>query len=232
MLGKFFREYLFKLVVGLAVTGTVTVFAILNKYWGWPNAVVGGVLLLDGVLYLMDRLGIGPSLKSRVRDWLDSSGYNVRTIDDSNEFHFVMTDNVGTYTSVIRKASDSPILIVSPQHKATAEQLATFKAMPESERQKFWKAVRLELLHYRIPFSDLDLEGQGVEFSESIMPSAGLTVTEFLSRVLFVRSGARLYHELLADLNPINHTVSTLGTESAPPLQSSPPTTVTASSSS
>ena len=66
------------------MTSTVTVFAVIGKYWSRPNAVVGSVLL-SAVLYLTDRLSLGPTLKSRVRDWLDASGYNVRTIEDANE---------------------------------------------------------------------------------------------------------------------------------------------------
>jgi hypothetical protein len=203
VLRKLLHEYLFKLVVGLAVTGTITAFALINKYWSWPNAVVGGVMLLGGVLYLMDRLGIGPSLKSRVRDWLDSSGYNIRTIEDSNEFHFTLTDPVGIVTDVLQMKPNSPVLIVSAGHKAAAPQLATFKGKSEADQQGFWRSVRLELLRYRISFSDLTLEGEGVSFSESVMPSSGLSGTEFLKRVLFVRSAARLYWELLANLNPV-----------------------------
>ena len=30
-----------------------------------------------------------------MRDWLDSSSYGIQTIEDANEFHFMMTDNLG-----------------------------------------------------------------------------------------------------------------------------------------
>src|SRR5258708_4620616 len=106
MVFRFFREGLFQLVVGLSVMAIVTTMAIINKYWTWPNAIVGGVLLLCGLIYLMDRIGIGPSVKSRVRDWLDSSGYSIQTIQDGNDFHFIMTDLVGIRTSILRIKPD------------------------------------------------------------------------------------------------------------------------------
>jgi hypothetical protein len=200
MPARFFREYILQLVVGVSVTATVAVVALVYKLWNWPNAIVGGVLLLCGALYLMDRLGIGPSLKSRVRDWLDSSGYSIQTIQDSNEFHFIMTDNVGIVTDILQLTANSPILIVSAKHKATPEQLAAFNAKPVPEQGEFWKNVRLELLRYGIQFSTLCLDGDGVSFSENVFPSQSLTSTEFLKRLLFVRSGARLYWELLGSL--------------------------------
>lgn len=204
---RFAREYLFQLVVGLAVTSTVAVAAIINKYWSWPNAIVGGVLLLCGILYLMERAGLGPSIKSRVRDWLDSSGYSVRTVSDTNEFHFVMTDSVGMQTSVFQMKAGDPILIVTPKNIATAEQLAAFNALSKEQQLAFWKSVRLELLKYGAQFSNLTLEGDGVAFSDSVPVSRGLTGTEFLKRVLFVRTGTRLYWELLLALHdPAQHT--------------------------
>jgi hypothetical protein len=208
VLKKFFHEYTFKLVVAVAVTSTVAFVALINRLWPWPNAVLGGVLLLCGILYLLDRLGIGPSTKSRVRDWLDSSGYSIRTIHDSNEFHFVMTDNVGLRTSIIQADSHAPISVVSAGYTATPKQFAAFNGLDRSQQDRFWKNIRLELLRYRIAFSDLTLEGGGVALSDDMMVSRTLTGTEFLQRVLFVRSGARLYQELLAELDAIPQPVS------------------------
>jgi hypothetical protein len=65
MVTRFFREFLFQLVVGVGVTVTITSFALLNKYWNWPNAVVYSALLMAALFYLTDRLGLGPSVKSR-----------------------------------------------------------------------------------------------------------------------------------------------------------------------
>ena len=212
-MSKFFREYVFKLVVTLAVTGTVTVVAVINKYWTWPNAVVGGVLLLCGVLYLTDRFGIGPSLKSRVRDWLDSSGFDIRTVQNSNEFHFVMTDSIGLSTDIFKANSDAPINIISGKHLPTPQRLATFKALTKPQQDAFWKNIRLELLRYGISFSALTLEGEGVSFSDGVIAVPTLTGVEFLKRVLFVRTGARLYQELLAALDDYGQSSAT---ETAP----------------
>lgn len=200
MLKKLVHEYTLKLAVGLAVTSTITVFAIISKIWNWPNAVVGAILLLCGILFLMDRLGIGPSLKSRVRDWLDSTSFGVTTVQDSNEFHFRMTDNVGIVADIWQPKPDYSIVIMSGHHKATSQQLGVFNAMAKQAQDTFWKNVRLELLRYGISFSNLALDGDGVALSTTITPS--LSSDDFLKALLFVRSGARLYWELLGNLNP------------------------------
>jgi hypothetical protein len=49
---RFFREYLLQLVVGVGVTATITAFAVIGKYWNWPNALVGSLLSLCGIRYL------------------------------------------------------------------------------------------------------------------------------------------------------------------------------------
>jgi len=198
---RFVHEYVLKVVVGIGVTSTVAIAALLNKYWTWPNAVVGSVLLLCGILYLMEKFGIGPSMKSRVRDWLDSSSYSIQTISDANEFHFVMTDNVGMRTDILQAKADSPIMVVTPKNLASQEQLAAFKSLNIEQQRMFWRGIRLELLKYGAGFSNLSLEGEGVAFSDSIPASRALTGTEFLKRVFFVRAGARLYWELLLELH-------------------------------
>jgi hypothetical protein len=201
MVTRFFREYLFQLVVGVGVTSAVAAFALVGKYWTWPNAIVGSVLLFSGALYLMDRLGLGPSTKSRVRDWLDHSSYAIQTIQDVNEFHFVMTDNVGMKTEIIQAKAGSQIVLATGRHTATSEQVQTFTAMSETQRQAFWKTVRLELLRYGASFTDLKLEAEGVAFSDNVAIGPSLNEADFLRRILFVRTAARLYWELLRELN-------------------------------
>jgi hypothetical protein len=197
---RFAREYLFQLIVGLTVTSTVACAAIINKYWSWPNAVVGGVLLLSGLLYLMERAGLGPSVKSRVRDWLDSSGYSIRSVSDNNEFHFMMTDSIGMQTHILQVKAGDSILIAAPKNIASPQQFAAYNSLTAEQRVAFWRGVRLELLKYGAQFSDLTLDGEGVTFSENVPVSRGLTGTEFLKRVLFVRTGTRLYWELMLAL--------------------------------
>src|SRR6516162_10475373 len=131
---RFFREGLFQLVVGVGVASIIAFFAIVNKNWTWPNAFVRGVLLLCGLLYLMEKLGIGPSTKSRVRDWLDSLGFNIQTVQDANEFHCRMTAAVGITTEILQAKLDSPVLIASPFHKATSEQVAAYTSRSEERR--------------------------------------------------------------------------------------------------
>jgi len=200
MITRFFREYLFQLVVGVGVTITITSFALMNKYWNWPTAVVDGVLLLSGLFYLMDRWASARPLLSRVRDWLDSSGYKIQTVQDANEFHFQLTDNVGITTEIIQHKPESPIDIASGLNVASAAQFAAYKALKDSEREAFWKTVQLELLRYGVAFSDLKLEAEGVTFTDRVVVTRALVAPEFLQKVRFVRAAARLYRALLLEL--------------------------------
>jgi hypothetical protein len=197
---RFFREGLFQLAVGVGVASVIAIFALVSKNWTWPNAFVGGVLLLCGLLYLMEKLGIGPSTKSRVREWPDSSGFNIQTVRDANEFHFRTTDAVGITTDILQAKFDSPVIIASAHHRATPQQVAGFNALTPERRADFWRMVRLELLKYGVQFSNLVLEGDGVTFTESVMVDSAVTGPEFLQRLSFVRSGARLYLEFLLEL--------------------------------
>jgi hypothetical protein len=200
MTTRFVREGQFQLAVGVGVASLVAFFALVSKYWTWPNAIVSSVLLLCGLSYLMEKVGIGPTTKSRIRDWLDGSGFNIQTVQDANEFHFRMTDSAGITTEILQTKIESPVLIASPFHKATPQQVSAFNALSASRRVEFWRMVRLELLKYGVQFTNLVLEGEGVTFSDSVMVGPASTSPEFLQRLLIVRSGARLYQELLLEL--------------------------------
>jgi hypothetical protein len=201
-LARFVNETIFQVVVGVAVVAVVTVVALIGHYWMWPNAIVGAVLLASGLTYLMDRFGLGPSTRSKVRNWIDRSGFSIKTVQDTNEFHFTLTDNIGLVTDILQIRSGGPIMMVSAHHKASPAQLTSFHALTPAEQYAFWRNVRLELLRYGTSFSSLTLEGEGVAFSDSVESDRGLTETDFLKRLLFVRSSGRLYWELLLVLNP------------------------------
>ena len=111
-----------------------------------------------------------------------------------------MTDAVGITTEILQTKLDSPVLIASPSHKATPEQVAAYSSLTAQRRGEFWRMVRLELVKYDVQFSNLVLEGEGVTFSDNVMVDNVFSGPEFLQRVLFVRSGARLYRELLKEL--------------------------------
>ena len=85
-------------------------------------------------------------------------------------------------------------------HKATPHQVAAFSALTPERRADFWRMVLLELLKYRVQFSNLILKGDGVTFTDSVMVDSAITGPEFLQRLSFVGSGARLYLELLLEL--------------------------------
>jgi hypothetical protein len=181
-------------------------------------------------MYLMERIGFGPSIKSRVRDWLDSSSYSIQTVQDANEFHFVMVDPVGSRTDIFQVKADFPVMIVSRNHLATPEQLSTYQSLSNTDQQRFWNNIRLELLRYGVEFSDLTLEKPGTSFSDAVVVSRTTTAVEFLKRVLFVRSGARLYWGLLLELNPppstavANGSTPPMCSNSHPPLSGVTPT--------
>jgi len=202
MFGKrFLQEYIFQIAVGVAVAATVAVSAVIAKIWTWPNAIVGGVLLLCGLLYLMDRLGIGPSARTRVRNWLDDSGFPIQTVTDNNAMHFVLVDNVGLYTHIIQIKSGDPINIAMPNLRATDKQIEVFNSWDKDTQQEFWKKVRFELFRARILFTDLKLE-EGIALSVQVGLAKTLTGVEFMREVVNVRSTGRLYLELLNENIP------------------------------
>jgi hypothetical protein len=211
----FFRDYIMQVVLIVTITVTTTVFALINKYWNLPTAVVYAVLLDAGTWSLTDRLGLGISTKAKVRNWLDESGFQVQTIQDSNQFHFVITDPVGIRTNVLQVKRGSPISIIVPKLLPTKEQMGVYSTMSLREKGEFWRQTRLELMRYGIQFSKLSME-DGVTLSESVIVGKGLTGTEFLKQVLFVRSGGRIYWEILRELND-GITQPTSGTLHAPP---------------
>lgn len=201
------QEYVFQVAVGVSVTATIIVFAVLGKLWTWPNAVVGGVLLLSGLLYLMDRLGIGvASERSRIRNWLDESGFPIQTMNDNNAIHFKVVDNVGLFTYVLQVKSGDPLYIYMPQLRTDEDRVTYFKSLTEEAQGEIWRKIRLELLRARTQYTDLKLDGDCVTISSQIGVSRTLTGVDFLREVMHVRTAGRLYLELLREhipaLNP------------------------------
>jgi hypothetical protein len=199
---RFFQEYIFQSVIGVGVTAAVTAFAVLAKLWTWPNAVVGAVLLLCGLLYLAERLGIGPTERTRVRNWLDESGFAIQTVSDTNSIHFVLVDNIGFYTHVVQVKSGDPLSIAMPGLKPDDKHLATFATMDDAAKQAFWKKIRIELLRTRTQFSNLKLDGEGVTISTQLSMARTLTGVEFLREMVIVRSAGRLYLEMINEALP------------------------------
>jgi len=111
-----------------------------------------------------------------------------------------MIDNVGFRTDIFQIKSGGPIAIASFKHVANPQQVKAFQSRGPAGQAAFWRTVRLELLRYGISFLDLKLDGDGVVFSDSVVVGRGFSGTELLQRMLFVRSGARLYQELLLEL--------------------------------
>jgi hypothetical protein len=123
-----------------------------------------------------------------VRDWLETSGFSVQTIQDTNEFHFALKDPIGLTTDIFQVKENQPIVIASARHVANPEQLTAYRNLTEAQQRQFWKMLRLELLRYGVQFTDLTLEGNGVAFSDSFIVDRAFTGPEFLQRVFFVRS--------------------------------------------
>lgn len=180
---------------------TIAVVAVLTKLWTWPNAVVGGLLMLCSLLYLMDKIGLGPTPRMRIRNWLDDSGFGIQTVNDENAIHFVLVDNVGLYTHIMQVKHGDPINIGMPKLKPDGKQIAAFNALNDEEQQAIWKPIRLELLRNRIQYSDLNVT-DGVLISFQIGMARTLTGVEFLREVTHVRTAGRLYLELLNEHFP------------------------------
>jgi hypothetical protein len=175
-----------------------TTWALVQKYWNWPTALVYTVLLIAGLWYLTDRLGITVSTKTRVRNWLDESGFGVQTIADTNELHFVVIDNTGLKTDVIQPPKTKRLTIWAGGLKPTPEQLDVFNGMDPRRKELFWKRVRIELLRFQIGYTDLTVDGIAV--SQDIPITAELSQSELMTQIRKVRGAARLYYEILNDI--------------------------------
>jgi hypothetical protein len=195
-----FKDYLMQLVVVVTVTAATAMYALVKKYWNWPTAVVYSVLLTAGSWYLTDKLGLGISTKSKIRNWLDESGFPVQTIQDTNDLHFVVTDPLGIKTTIIQVKKGGPLGIAAARLIPTSEQKAVYDKMTVAQQYEFWKRPRLELMKYGISFTNLTLGDEGVTLSDQIIVGKDFTGVEFMRRVLFVRSAARMYFEFLTEL--------------------------------
>jgi hypothetical protein len=178
-------------------TAATTTLALINKYWNWPTAVVYTVLLVAGLWYLTEKLGITVSIKTRVRDWLDESGFGVQTVSDANELHFVVIDETGLKTDVFQPGKTRRLTVSVAGLKPTPDQLVIFNNMDEPRKALFWKRVRIELLRFQISYTDLTVDGIAV--SEDIPITADLTQSELMTYIRTVRGAARLYYEVLND---------------------------------
>jgi hypothetical protein len=192
------KEYFYQAALIVIPTAITTTLAVVNKYWNWPTAVVYTVLLIAGLWYLTDKFGITISTRTRVRNWLDESGFGVQTITDSNAVHFVLIDNVGLKTDILQPGKAKQLTVAVGGLKPTEAQLAIFQALDEERKALFWKRVRIELLRFKISYTDLDIAGIAV--SEDIPLTSDLTQSELMTQIRLVRGAAKLYYELLNDM--------------------------------
>jgi hypothetical protein len=180
------------------------VLAVITGLWEkyarvatWPEVVAIGLVTFVCLFWMAEKFWRLP-WRWQVRQWLDDTGYDVKTVlDDRSEFLFTLTDPIGMKTTILQSKPGVPIFIGVAGLKPTDAQVAIFNAWPEEKRNEFWRAVRMEFMRYRISFSDLKFEGDGVMVSTSVEASPDLTGLEFRRIVLSVRSAARLYLEYL-----------------------------------
>jgi hypothetical protein len=171
-------EFIRSAVVEIVAAGIV---ALALAVWAWirdagPVSVVYGLVTLVSLIWLFDRLGWGPSMTARVREWLDSSSFPCRRIHDKSEFHFELSAHPTVH--IYKKYGASAIviealIIVSPEHQAGVN-----------------NRLAVELLRFGVAYK---FEGQ-----ESVILTGFLAATkstsevELLDKVFVVRTAANL----------------------------------------
>ena len=186
-------------IVSLGAAIGVPVWAVLAKYWNPPTAIVYGVLMFCAVTYLWDHFNIGPSLKTRVRQWLDDLGFAVTTHrNPATTFDFEVADKMALKIHVLQWITEpQQVDVVMFGLVPLPEQLRIFNEWPPERKNWFWSTVRVELFRSEIAFTDLTLEGNGITISLSIPIDKDLTKQSLSQTMLSVRSIGRLYLELI-----------------------------------
>lgn len=190
-----FKELLYQgatIVIPAVATAT---WALVQEYWNWPTAIVYTLLMVCALWYLTDKLGIKVSAKTRIREWLDRSGFSIQTLYNENDFHYVVTDNVLLKVDIFRRPKEERVRVVIFGLGPTTTQRAVFDGWTQAQKDTFWKRVRIELLRMRASYSDLSIDG--ISIAEEIPLTTGLTEVEFFYRVRLIRGAARMYYEML-----------------------------------
>lgn len=164
----------------------------------WPEIIVGSLAVFVLVAWSTKEFVHMP-LRLRVRQWLDHSGFAVTTIP-GDDFTFALTDNVRLTALITKRKDSNGIDIAIPGLKPSPDQAAVFKTWSSAQKEAFLRNIRMEFLRSGVQFTDLDLES-GITLSERLVVNNHTTEVEFLRRLMFVRSSARLYLEILKDLS-------------------------------
>ena len=200
----FASEVWFQTLVDGASAAVIVVFERLRGGASWPETIVLGLLAFASLVYLTGRFW-KPSIRSRIRNWLDSGGYAVQTIEDK-EFEFSFVAEIGNWKTIIRKNRNkkSRNVFIASYAVATPEPLRLALAPLElPARRRVLKPVAIEMYKYGANF-DLGgiIEPGSLLVSEIIAVGDDMGEIDFQNTIRFVASGAKLLSELLLDLDP------------------------------
>lgn len=187
-------------LVQVFIAGTISgaLFAANRlKKWGLstPQISVYALWLFLGVIVFFNQMAFEPSLRTKIRDWLDSPMYSIRSADHEGGFGFVVTDRQG---KSIQISETHPTITINTGVGLSDDLKGRFLRLSEQEKKRVIADLKIELLRIQMGYKNL-----GLKLHEGVVLSTEMTVTretlqiDFFKTLFFIRGGRDFFLELL-----------------------------------
>ncbi len=194
------RDAISNQLVQLFIAGVISVALILaNRLIKWglspPQLIVYALWLFLGVIVFFNQMAFEPSLRTKIREWLDSPTYSVRPADHESGFGFVVTDRQG---KSIQISETDPTITINTGVGLSDELKGRFLRLSEQEKEHVIADLKIELLRIQMGYQNL-----GFNLHEGVVLSTEITVTretlrvDFFKTLFFIRGGRDFFLELL-----------------------------------
>lgn len=152
-----------------------------------------------GILLLFRTIGLEPSLRTTIRDWLDSSTFKVSTIEGiatgGFNFAFLVEDDHAKKVVVVGHQNERITFEITLSPLAGDDRTRLNQLTP-NQRLDTVSRLRLALIHHGVQFVNLqnDLSGPITISLPSAIPRNRL---EFLRALFLIRDSIEVYRETL-----------------------------------
>lgn len=191
----FLSEAAFQVILTLAVAVVIAALEKLRKKSTWALTAIYFLVSLTCMTFLMDRFW-KPSDRVQIRSWLDNSGFKITTkTNEQAEFYFVAEDTGGINANVYKQVG-KPYIVFDVKMVSSDEERGLIKALSAQQRALMFTSLRASLIQFGVSYSGAD--GDLAQVGLQHIVSAGVAEVEFMRHLLFIRSAATLYRNLLA----------------------------------
>lgn len=167
------------------------------KRWGLspPQIGVYALWFFVGTLLLFETLGLEPSVRTKVRNWLDTPAFSVRTVDHHDGFGFEVTDR---QNRIFQITGTGPVITFTTGVKLSEGLKDLFLSLNKQQKDQFISDLRIELLRAGIAYQNLgDNLHEGVILSTQSAISRDTNRMEFFKTLFFIRGSRDFYIELV-----------------------------------